>query len=208
MRSKTCTKTNNGLIDLLQQNDTQSYSNDYGKFYEYYISDEIGDPSDYTDWFQEIRNTRASDAIKLHINSPGGNLFTTIQFLQVLAETEAHIVASVEGCCMSAATLLFLAADEFQISPHSMFMFQNYSGGTFVKGGEMYDNLIHDRKWCKKLLTDMYSGFLTKEEINALLDNKDIWMDSDEVITRLKKRDAASAKKASSTPRTKKQENQ
>lgn len=195
-KKKIFRKTNNGLIDLLKGADTHSYSNDYGKFYEYYLSDEVEDPSDYADWFQEIRSTRSSDAIKIHINSPGGNLFTTIQFLQCLAETEAHIIASVEGACMSAATLIFLAADEFQIAPHSMFMFHNYSGASFGKGGEMYDNVVHERKWSEKLLTDMYSDFLTKGEIESLLNNKDIWMDSDEVITRLKKRDAIFKKRA------------
>jgi ATP-dependent protease ClpP protease subunit len=188
-------KSSNGLAELLKAADSKSYSNEYGKFYEYYVSDEIGEASEYTDWFQEIRNTRNSDAIKIHINSPGGNLFTTIQFLQALAETEAHIIASVEGICMSAATMLFLAADEFQIAPHSMFMFHNYSGGSFGKGGEMYDNLVHERKWSEKLLTDVYSDFLTKAEIQALLNNKDLWMDSDEVIARLKKRDVVVKKK-------------
>jgi len=97
---------------------------------------------------------------------------------------------------MSAATLIFLAADEFQIAPHSMFMFHNYSGASFGKGGEMYDNVVHERKWSEKLLMDMYSDFLTKSEIEALLNNKDIWMDSDDVVTRLKKRDALLKKKA------------
>ena len=200
-------KSSNGLVELLKAADSKSYSNEYGKFYEYYVSDEIGEASEYTDWFQEIRNTRASDAIKLHINSPGGNLFTTIQFLQALDETEAHIIASVEGIRMCAATMLFLAAYEFQIAPHSMFMFHNYSGGSFGKGGEMYDNLIHERKWSERLLTDIYSDFLTKVEIQSLLNNKDLWMDSEEVVARLKKRDivikkrlAAASKKKGAQP--------
>ncbi len=188
----------NELSELLlnSKKDSHAYSSDYGKFYEYYLSEEIGDPADYADWFQEMRNTRGSDVIKIHINSPGGDLFTTIQFLQVLSETEAHIICSVEGSCMSAATLIFLAANEFQIAPHSLFMFHNYSGASFGKGGEMYDNLIHERKWSEKLLMDAYSGFLTKAEIHSLLSNKDIWMDTDEVATRLKKRDASFRKKA------------
>jgi ATP-dependent Clp protease, protease subunit len=206
-KKNTTYKTNEGLSELFKGTDSDSYSSDYGKFYEYYLSDEIGDSSEYSSWFQEIRNTRPSDVIKIHINSPGGNLFTAIQFLQALAETEAHVIASVEGMCMSAATMIFLAADEFQISPHSMFMFHNYSGGSFGKGGEMYDNVMHERKWSEKLLTDMYLGFLTKGEIDSLLGNKDIWMDCNEVVVRLKKREAirkkqelADSKKKNSQP--------
>ena len=34
----------------------------------------------------------------------------------------------------------------------------------------------------------MYDGFLEEDEINQILDNKDIWMDSEQVRTRLKNR--------------------
>jgi ATP-dependent protease ClpP protease subunit len=66
-----------------------------------------------------------------------------------------------------------------------MFMFHNYSGGTIGKGGEMYDNIVHERKWSEKLLREIYNNFLTEDEIVSVLNNKDIWMDGDEVIKRL-----------------------
>ena len=37
-------------------------------------------------------------------------------------------------------------------------------------------------------MRDVYSDFLTEKEITSILDNKDIWMDGDEVIKRLKKK--------------------
>jgi hypothetical protein len=40
---------------------------------------------------------------------------------------------------MSAATMIFLCADTYEVSEHSMFMFHNYSSATFGKGGEMFD---------------------------------------------------------------------
>jgi len=38
----------------------------------------------------------------------GGNLDTAIQFIRVLGETQAEVITSVEGSCMSAATMIFL----------------------------------------------------------------------------------------------------
>jgi ATP-dependent protease ClpP protease subunit len=64
-------------------------------------------------------------------------------------------------------------------------MFHNYSGGTIGKGGEMIDQLLHERKWSEKLLEDIYDGFLSKDEIKAMLDNKDLWMDGEEVVRRV-----------------------
>jgi hypothetical protein len=56
------------------------------------------------------------------------------------------------------------------------------------KGGEMYDNIMHERKWSEKILRGSYKNFLTEEEISSILDNKDIWMDGEEVLKRLKKK--------------------
>lgn len=153
--------------------------------HEFYVSGEIESSENYIEWFDLIRNTGETDILKFYINSPGGDLFTAIQFLRVLSETEATIIVSVEGACMSAATLLFLCGDQFEVSPHSMFMFHNYSSGVEGKGGEMYDRIQHEKSWSEKLLRDIYSDFLTEKEIVSILDNKDIWMDGEQVIERL-----------------------
>lgn len=152
----------------------------------FYISGTIEDAKQYNEWFEVIRNANDTDVIKLHINSPGGDLFTAIQFMRVLNESDAMIVASVEGACMSAATMIFLCANQFEISEHSMFMFHNYSGMAIGKGGEMYDNITHERKWSEKIMRKVYENFLTEEEIKSILDNKDIWMEGEEVLKRLK----------------------
>jgi len=177
-----------GILDILRSSQNTPYVEDYGSTKEYYLVEEIGDPQDYVDCFHEIRNSRDTDTIKIYINCPGGNLFTTIQFLQVLSETKAHLIVCVEGACMSAATLIFLMADEFIITDHSMFMFHNYSGGTEGKGGEMYHGMIHERKWAAKLFQEMYQDFLTPSEIVDLLNDKDIWLDCNQVAERLEQR--------------------
>jgi ATP-dependent protease ClpP protease subunit len=113
-------------------------------------------------------------------------LFTTIQFLRALSETQATTIASAEGCCMSAATMIFLSAQNFEISDHCLFMIHNYSGFSFGKGGEMYDQLINERKWSEKIVQKIYEKFLTEEEIESVLNNKDLWMEGEEVMNRLK----------------------
>lgn len=153
--------------------------------HEFYLSGPITSPEDYIDWFDTIRHAQHDDVIKLYINSPGGDLFTAIQFLRVLSDTEALVVVSVEGICASAATLLFLSADEFQVTSHSSFMMHNYTSGTYGKGGEQFDQIVHERKWSEKLLKEIYEDFLTPSEIESLLSNKDIWFTTDEVVERM-----------------------
>jgi hypothetical protein len=56
----------------------------------------------------------------------------------------------------------------------------------FGKGGEIYDQIQFERSWSRKLLESVYKNFLTPTEITQMLENKDIWMDSDEVRRRVK----------------------
>lgn len=188
------------LKDLVNESEPGPYVKSIVNMQSYYLYD-IGPPDQYTDWVEKIRMASKADVIMIHINSYGGDLFSAIQILRALAETQAKVITSVEGACMSAATMIFLAADQYEVSPHSMFMFHNYSGGTFGKGGEMLDQLKHEREWSEKLLLEMYSDFLTPKEIQSLLDNKDIWMDGDEVVKRLVKK----AKKVTRETRNNKQ---
>lgn len=162
-----------------------------GRELSYYLSGEVLDPQEYIEWFDQIRNAGPLDEVTIHINSMGGNMDTALQFVRVLSETQATVITSIEGSCMSAATIIFLQGQILQITPHSLFMIHNYSGGAFGKGGEIYDNIVFERRWSEKLLHWVYKDFLTKEEINSMLDNKDIWMDYEQVAERCTKLVAA-----------------
>lgn len=177
------------LLNMLNPQTKDYYADrPLSKMSEFYLSGDIESSEQYIEWFDSIRHASETDIIKLYINSYGGDLFTAIQFMRVLQETPATVIVSVEGACMSAATMVFLSADMFEISAHSMFMFHNYSGGTFGKGGEMLDQLQHERAWSEKLLREVYSDFLDAKEIDSMLANKDLWMDGDEVVKRLEKK--------------------
>jgi len=165
-----------------------SYTKPAACYHEFYLSGDVGSPDEYIEWFDIIRNCSPSDIVKIHINSPGGDLYTAIQFLRVVADCPGTVITSAEGACMSAATLIFMNADSYEVSPHSVFMFHNYSTGMYGKGGELYDSIMHERKWSESLLREVYRDFLTEEEIQAILENKDIWMDGHEVADRIEQR--------------------
>lgn len=188
-------KTNKlDLMDLFGKSikqDERFFSKQLVNVHEFYLCGEIESPEEYIQWFDTIRHASETDVVKMYINSPGGNVFTAIQFMRVLKETSAKVVMSVEGECASAATMIFLFGHSFEVSEHSMFMFHNYSSGLLGKGGELYDQIKHERKWSETLLRDIYKDFLTDKEVDSILDNKDIWMTGEEVIERLKVKKAA-----------------
>lgn len=163
---------------------------------DFYISGDIKEAKDYTVWNQLMRNATENDAVILHINSSGGDIFTAIQLMRTMAESPATVIASVEGMCMSAATLIFLCADVCEVSDHSHFMFHTYSSGNWGKGNEQLASVIADDKWARHLFTEVYKGFLEPKEINEMIEGKDFWMDPSEVKKRLEKRNSKVKKKS------------
>lgn len=180
------------LIGMGQKNKTIFSNKSLVQQHDLYLTGEIGPADQYTDWFELLRNASKSDIIRIHINSYGGDLFTAVQLMRCITESEGNIIASVEGACMSAATMVFLQADTFEVSEHSAFMFHNYSGISIGKGGEMFAQVSFEKKLFDKLMNKVYSEFLSENEIKDILEGRDLWLDGDEVITRLKsmKKDA------------------
>ena len=177
------------------QHASNAYEKPVARILDFYISGDITQAKDYQDWNQLMRNATENDAVILHINSCGGDIFTAIQLMRTMAESPATVVASVEGMCMSAATLIFLCADVCEVSEHSHFMFHTYSSGNWGKGNEQLASVIADDKWARHLFNDVYKGFLEAKEIKEMIDGKDFWMDPTEVKRRLEKRNKTAKKK-------------
>lgn len=156
--------------------------------YDVYVSGEIGPAEDYTEVFEVIRSATPNDIVKVHINSHGGDMLTAIQFRRVLGECQGQVVTSVEGECMSAATILFLTADQQEVSPHSSVMFHHYSTIMGGKGGDLATRVKHDEKWSREIYEDVYKHLLTPEEIDDLIKGVDFYFTAEEILPRLEER--------------------
>jgi hypothetical protein len=64
--------------------------------------------------------------------------------------------------------------------------------------------VVHHKKWSEILLKEVYKNFLTELEIRTILDNKDIWMNAQDVSVRLKKKFQVINKDKKKTSRIKK----
>ena len=181
----------NGLNKNQLQN---AYQRPVANIYDLYLTGAIGDAKDYQDWSQMMRSATENDVVYIHINSNGGEIFTAIQLMRTMQETQATVIASVEGMCMSAATLLFLTADVCEVSEHSHFMFHTYSSGNWGKGSEQLANVMADDKWARHLFNTVYKGFLDPKEMESMIDGKDLWMNPAEVGKRLDKRNKLALK--------------
>lgn len=164
------------------------YSNPSGFTHRFYLQGEIKDGSNYVRWCETIRSAGETDEIIIFINSEGGYLWSALQIVNAIRESAARVTAVIDGICMSAATMIFLAADSYRIMPNSMFMAHNYSSHKAGKGGELYDGILYEREWSEQLWKSVYEGFLEPDEISNLLRGQDIWLNSQQVFDRLESR--------------------
>lgn len=151
----------------------------------FYLSEEIGDPSEYIQMIHKIRMAGPDEVIFIHLNTSGGVLATGVQIINAMEASQAHIIVSVEAESHSLGTLIFLAADEFVVHDNCMMMFHNFSGGVFGKGHEQKSQLEATIEWFETMARKKYIPFMSEEEFQSMVDGKDIWMQSEEIRERL-----------------------
>jgi ATP-dependent protease ClpP protease subunit len=152
----------------------------------FYIVDEIEDVKPYLDLINTLKTAEAHDTIFINLNTPGGNLNTAIQIMSAIKQSSATVITCLEGSVCSAGTLIFLSGHKFMVNPNCTFMIHNYSQWTGGKGNEIALQVKYQENYFHKLAKDVYGGFLTENEIKDVLQGKDLWFESDEVISRLK----------------------
>lgn len=160
--------------------------------YHFYISDVIEDHAPFYELLNTLKTAEAHDRVIIYLNCPGGALYVAIQIVNAIQTSQATVITCLDGQVCSAATLIFLAGHEYIVNKHGSFMIHNYSEGVFGKGNEIISRVKHATDWFEKLTYDIYGNFLTSEEIQGVLQGKDLWLDSDAVLERLQKNEQVS----------------
>ena len=166
------------------------------KEYNIYLSEEIGDCDQYTDIFNIFRTANEEDHINLIINSPGGQVWTAMQFLFAMSQCQCEITGIIDGIAHSAASLIFLNCDSFSVPELSLMMVHNYTGGNIGKGHELKQWIEGSNTHIENIFRRAYKYFLTKKEIDQLINGKDFWFSGDEILGRLDKKMKKEKKKA------------
>ena len=151
----------------------------------FYISGVIDDPKLYTDMIHQIRIATPQDAIHIHLNTPGGQIATGVQIINAIRGSQGKVTTHLEGEVCSMGSMLFLAGHEMVCYDNCVMMFHNYSGGNYGKGHELTAALEATNKWINTLMVDVCYPFLSHEELDRIIRGEDLWMQSEEIGTRL-----------------------
>ena len=164
----------------------EGVGDDGNPVYVVYIDECIRNPSYYRGVMNVLTNATEDDKIVFRINTPGGDLETTISLIAAIRATKAATHASVSGQCMSGGALLAMVCDEISIAPHTAFMIHTYHG---LLDGTSCDHLAQasfGQKRIEAVYQDVFGELLTEDEMTRVLTyGLDLYLTADEVIARL-----------------------
>lgn len=149
------------------------------------LAREITAPDDFEEEFQLFAAAGERDVINIEIVSPGGSMDTGHLLCRAIHRTAAHTVAYIGPTCASAATAIALACDEWEIDEMSSFMIHTASYGYVGIAPHVKANVDHSDKMIARFVRNTYAGFLTEDEIERVLDGKEMYFEGDELAERL-----------------------
>lgn len=155
-----------------------------------------GTISSKADWFYPAlmasrqANTKKS-RICLEINSHGGEVFAAVQLFESLDMNQGRVAVKVVGMCYSAATLLLCqlvksSVSQVYISELSEFLFHPMRAGVSGRTPEIKDHFNNLIQYEERVIRSSYTDILTEEEIQQILNGKELYITPKEVGDRLR----------------------
>jgi len=153
--------------------------------YDVSIRDAIDSNDYFADLIELLRTATQEDVFHLYFSTDGGMLDATQELLAAMSVTEATVVGHLVNKAISAGSIIFLNCHEWQVyaGSHMMIHQMSYSAGggnQNVKGQVDFYARMNE-----KLVKNTYTGFLTPEEIQDVLNGKDVYLEDVEVAERL-----------------------
>ena len=180
---------NEDVLDLLQTYEQLGYSlsSIVHNKYEFNLDEDIKEPSYYRNLIEVLNNATEQDLVVLNINSGGGHLDSAISIIDALRNTRANTLAWISGSAYSAAGIIALSCQNLEVGEFATFMAHNSQYGLGGYTTDIKDRAVFEHKMISKIMHSVYKHFLTLDEVEAVLANKTIWMDADEIVERFTK---------------------
>lgn len=150
------------------------------------IDTDFDSPETFREIIRAIEQARSVDTLILKINSHGGRTDSAQAIYVALLESKAKTIAKVITA-YSSGSIVTMACDEIQTTPHCTMMIHNASAASWGKIGEMKAQSSFLENHFKKWFEELYAGFLTTEEIADVFKGQDVWLREDDIKKRLPK---------------------
>ena len=122
------------------------------------------------------------ETIRVHVNSPGGDVFDAVAIANALRNHKATVEMSIEGLAASAATIITSAGDTVRMARNSLLMIHNPHGFVMGPAGDMRKTAdLLDKVRASIVATYQWRSKLGAEDLIALMDAT-TWMDGEQAL--------------------------
>ena len=154
--------------------------------YDIFIDEGIDSPAYYRSVISTLNKANENDHVNFIINSGGGLVSTASAIIHAMDRCKAKITAHLVGDCCSAATMISLHADEWEVSDNVTYMIHNCSFGVANSAEKVKDHHDFIQDSNRATMYREYKGLLTDEEIEKCLAGKEWWFNKEQLEERLR----------------------
>lgn len=152
--------------------------------YNIYLFGPIESAEQFIGPIEVLQNAGEGDLVEIHLSTPGGSLDATDTFLQAMRESEGRVVIRATGGVHSAGSIILMNANEFTLSENFRSLIHNGSTGAGDDLNKFKAAAKHSVEYMESVMRKTYEGFLTPDELEAMIDGKDFWLDAKEWMSR------------------------
>ena len=157
-----------------------------GKDYYAILRNEIGEPHHYLNLIDVVRSMRPIDQMDLTIISPGGYVWTGIAIINAMLQSKGTITTTASGEIASMGAFIWAYGTQLKMDPNAHVMFHMTSHADANNSSLVLDRAMCTIDYCNYLLTDIKQrGLLTDEEIAAINDARDCYLDYNTMAPRI-----------------------
>ena len=167
----------------------------HGVNYSVNVSQVFGSPHSFDEVIHLLTVATPEDIINFNINSNGGDFYSLVALRNAIRQTEAQVYMNLLGMCASAGSALFLEnADGYKVHEDSCMMIHSMQCGTgYTDANTIATRAEHNKKINERFVRNTYKDFLTEDEIESVLNAKEIYLEDFEIRERLQKREEMKA---------------
>ena len=166
-----------------------------GVHYSVNVSQVFGSPHSFDEVIHLLTVATPEDIINFNINSNGGDFYSLVALRNAIRQTEAQVYMNLLGMAASAGSALFLEnADGYKIHEDSCMMIHSMQCGTgYTDANTIATRAEHNKKINERFVRNTYKDFLTEDEIESVLNSKEIYLEDFEIRERLQQREEIKA---------------
>lgn len=170
-----------GVVWTLQQETFTSTS------YIINLDKDVTDPHHYREIVQTLLTMGENDVANWNINTWGGDLYTTIMLIDAIRQCQGSNYGIVT-LGSSAGSFLALALDDCEVIPHGEMFLHEVQSGNYGSNSNQEKRILFMKEKQRRFIEDIYEDFLTKEEMEYIQNNGELWLSDEDCNERLEKR--------------------